>query len=154
MVRRKCYLVIQAALCALTAGLLAAAAVSLYLSGTGQQAEGGIFSAVFTREKAGARLLPILPLLFATLGMAAAGIILGIRDEKEDQPVRDEKMLRDIGRIREKAVSRQADRKTVILRTAVLVIALILIIAGILNGGLGDVFAKGTVVCSECVGLG
>jgi hypothetical protein len=29
-----------------------------------------------------------------------------------------------------------------------------LIVAGILNGGLEDVLAKGATICTECVGLG
>ena len=48
----------------------------------------------------------------------------------------------------------QADRKTRILRAAVLAVALILIIIGIINGGLEDVLAKGAAICTECVGLG
>ena len=86
--------------------------------------------------------------------LALFGVILGIRDEQAEKPVRDEKLLRELGSIRERAVHQQADQKTRILRTAVLVIALILIILGILNGGLEDVLAKGAAICTECVGLG
>ena len=96
----------------------------------------------------------MLPLLFCAFGLTVAGVILGIRDENAEKPVRDEKLLRDLGSIREKAVHQQTDQKTRILRTAVLVIALILIVIGILNGGPEDVWAKGAAVCTECVGLG
>jgi len=81
-------------------------------------------------------------------------VILGIRDENADKPVKDEKMLRNLGSVRERAVHQQADQKTLILRTAVLVIALVLIVIGIINGGLEDVLAKGAAICTECVGLG
>jgi energy-converting hydrogenase Eha subunit G len=148
------FLIVQAALCAMIAALLAAGALSLYLDGAAKQAEGDLFYYMFTRERAGAKLLPILPLFFCALGLTIAGIILGIRDEKAEKPARDEKLLRDLSSIREKAVHQQADSKTRILRTAVLVIALILIIIGILNGGLEDVLAKGAAICTECVGLG
>ena len=148
------FLIVQAALCAMIAALLAAGALSLYLDGVAKQAEGDLFYYMFTRERAGAKLLPILPLFFCALGLTIAGIILGIRDEKAEKPARDEKLLRDLSSIREKAVHQQADSKTRILRTAVLVIALILIIIGILNGGLEDVLAKGAAICTECVGLG
>ena len=148
------FLIVQAALCAMIAALLAAGALSLYLDGAAKQAEGELFYYMFTRERAGAKLLPILPLFFCALGLTIAGIILGIRDEKAEKPARDEKLLRDLSSIREKAVHQQADSKTRILRTAVLVIALILIIIGILNGGLEDVLAKGAAICTECVGLG
>ena len=148
------FLIVQAALCAMIAALLAAGALSLYLDGAAKQAEGDLFYYMFTRERAGAKLLPVLPLLCCAVGLTVAGVLLGIRDENEDKPVRDEKLLRDLGSIQERAVHQQADRKTAILRTAVLVIALVLIVIGIINGGLEDVLAKGAAVCTECVGLG
>ncbi len=154
MTRTKLFLIIQAALCTVIAILLAAGALSLYLDGAAKQAEGDLFYYMFTREKAGAKLLPVLPLLFCALGLTVAGIILGIKDENADKPARDEKLLRDLGSIRERAVHQQADQKTQILRTAVLVIALVLIVIGIINGGLEDVLAKGAAICTECVGLG
>ena len=154
MTRTKLFLIVQALLCAVIAALLAAGALSLYLDGAAKQAEGDLFYYMFTRERAGAMLAPILPLFFCALGLTIAGAILGIRDENAEKPVRDEKLLRDSGSIREKAVHQQADQKTRILRTAVLVTALILIIIGILNGGLEDVLAKGAAICTECVGLG
>jgi len=154
MTRKRLFMIIQAALCAAIAALLAAGAVSLYLDGAAKQAEGDLFYYMFTRERAGARLAPILPLMFFAFGMTIAGVILGIRDENAEKPVRDEKLLRDLGSIRERAVHQQADPKTRILRTAVLVIALILIVIGIMNGGLEDVLAKGAAICTECVGLG
>ncbi len=154
MTRRKLFMAVQAALCAAIAVLLAAGALSLYLDGAAKQAEGDLFYYMFTRERAGAKLLPVLPLLCCALGMTAAGVFLGIRDENDEKPVRDEKLLRDLGGIRERAVRQQADRKTVVLRTAVLAVALILIVIGIITGGLEDVLAKGAAVCTECVGLG
>ena len=154
MTRTKLFLIVQAVLCAVIAVLLAAGALSLYLDGAAKQAEGDLFYYMFTRERAGAKLLSVLPLLFCALGLTVAGIILGIKDENADKPARDEKLLRDLGSIREKAVHQNADQKTRILRTAVLVIALILIVIGILNGGLEDVLAKGAAICTECVGLG
>ena len=151
MTRNRAFLIIQAALCALTAGLLAAGALWLYADGAVKQAEGDLFYYMFTRERVWGKLLPVF---FCSLGLSAAGWILGIRDEKADRPVRDEKLLRDLDTIREKAVHQQADRKTTILRTAVWIAAVILIVLGILNGGLEDVLAKGAAICTECVGLG
>ena len=154
MTRKKLFMVLQAVLCAVIAALLAEAALSLYLDGAAKQAEGDLFYYMFTRERVGAKLLPILPLLCCAVGLSVAGVILGIRDENADKPVKDEKLLRSLGSIRERAVHQQADRKTLILRTAVLVIALALIGFGIINGGLEDVLAKGAAICTECVGLG
>ena len=154
MRRKELFLITQAALCAVTAALLAAGALSLYLDGAAKQAGGDLFYYMFTRERAAAKLLPVMPLLLCAFGMTVAGVILGIRDEKADKPVRDEKLLRDLGSIQDRAVHQQADQKTLILRTAVLAIAVILIVIGILNGGLEDVLAKGAAICTECVGLG
>ena len=154
MTREKWLMTVQAVLCAVIAALLAAGVLSLYLDGAAKQAEGDLFYYMFTRERVGAKLLPVLPLLLCSVGLTAAGVILGIRDKNAEIPLKDEKMLRDLGSIRERAVHQQADRKTVILRTAVLVIALILIVIGIINGGLEDVLAKGAAICTECVGLG
>ena len=149
--RRKVFLIIQALLCALAAVLLAAAALRLYLSGAAAQAAGGY---IFTREKAGAALLPALPVLLASLVMTAAGLALGIRDENAEKPVRDEKLLRDLGSM-QRCAARQAEaRGTLYLRAAVFAAALALIVLGILNGGLEDVLAKGAAICTECIGLG
>ena len=40
------------------------------------------------------------------------------------------------------------------IRIALLVAAIALIIAGILNGGMADVLAKAVNICTECIGLG
>ena len=154
MTRTKLFLMVQAVLCTAIAALLVAGALSLYADGAARQAEGDLFYHMFTREKAGVKLAPVLPLILCALGLTIAGVILGVQNEKAEKPVRDEKLLREIGSIREKAVHQQADQKARILRTAVLVVALVLIVIGILNGGLEDVLARGATVCTECVGLG
>ena len=41
-----------------------------------------------------------------------------------------------------------------LLRTALLVLAVVLIIAGVFNGSARDVFGKAVKICTECVGLG
>ena len=89
-----------------------------------------------------------------SLGLTVAGLILGVRDENADKPVRDPDGMRDAGSLRDRAVHQKAERKTVYLRAAVLVLAAALILAGILNGGMEDVLAKGAAICTECIGLG
>ena len=153
MTRKRIFLIAQAALCALTAAFLAAAALRLYLSGAGGQA-GGLFDPAYTREKAGAKLLPILPLFFTALGLTLAGLILGIKDEKAEKPVRDEILLKDLGSIQNKAVHQTATQGELYARVAIITLAVCMIIAGIINGGLEDVLAKGATICTECVGLG
>lgn len=53
-----------------------------------------------------------------------------------------------------KAVKQTPARGVALARYAVLALAVGLIIAGILNGGMADVLAKATSICMECVGLG
>ena len=154
MTREKTFLVVQSLLCALVAGLLAAAALMLYFDGAAKQAEGDLFYYMYTRERVGDKLLPILPVMFCAFGMTVSGLILGIRDEKANNPVRDEKLLRDLGSIQDRAVHQTATRSEMFIRVALITLALYLIIAGILNGGLDDVLAKGATICTECVGLG
>ena len=154
MTRKKAFLITQSLFCALVAGLLAVAALSLYFDGAAKQAEGDLFYYMFTRERAGAKLLPVLPVFFCAFGLTIAGLILNVRDENADKPVRDEKLLRDLGTIQDRAVHQTATRSEIYLRIAVITLAVGLIIAGILNGGLEEVLAKGATICTERVGLG
>ena len=149
---KKLYWVIESLLCALVAGLLAAAAVRMYIHGTAVQASGDLFYYIYTREKVGAALLTLLPLITAFLAFTVAGWILGIRDEKAEKPVTLNGM--DVRQSVTKAVPQKAGRREVILRVVILILAASLIIMGICNGGLEDVLAKGASICTECVGLG
>ena len=151
MIRKKIYMVIESVLCVLTAGLPAAAAVRMYVIGTAAQAPGP-FNYIFTREKAGAALRGFLPLVTAFAAFTAAGWILGIRDEKADQPSVPDGT--DLKQSVKNAVPQKIGRREGTLRIVFLILAAVLIILGVRNGGLGDVFAKGAAVCTECIGLG
>ena len=263
MTRNKRYLIVQAALCALVAGWLAARAIGMYLEGAAVQASGELFYYIYTREKVGEALLPMLPLIFGAVGMTVAGWILGVKDEDADKPVQDAELVRNLtcprvqnptnamrgeralqkkllwggwiifavcmipvavyaangahfdrprdteadlfallkvfvpwtglgiaalavtGVLREKSFARETEAAKVqaaaekaagaksagkpaalravpqdagramwIFRAAVLVLAVVLIVAGIANGGLEDVLTKANAICMECVGLG
>ena len=52
------------------------------------------------------------------------------------------------------AVAQESGRGMWIFRGAVLILAVILIVAGVRNGGLEDVLTKANAICMECVGLG
>ena len=45
-------------------------------------------------------------------------------------------------------------RRVNIIRAALIVLAALLIVAGIHNGGLRDVLYKAKNICTECIGLG
>ena len=152
MTRKIVYMIIECALFALTAGLLAASAVRLYLYGSAMQASGDIFYHIYTREKAGEVLWNSLPLITAFAAFTAAGWIFGIRDEKADLPAALSGM--NVRHSVKKAVSAKSGRRIKIIRAVVLILAVVLIILGVRNGGLDDMFAKGASICTECIGLG
>lgn len=43
---------------------------------------------------------------------------------------------------------------TLVLRISVFLVALVFIVFGILNGGMGDVIKKAIKICTECIGMG
>ena len=147
--RKKVYMIVESLLCALTAGLLMAAAIRMYVEGATIQASGELFYYIYTRDKVGAVLMKLLPLITAGIGF---GWVLGIRDETQDKPAALKGM--DIRESVTKAVPQKSTRGIRILRVVVLIAAVALIIMGVRNGGLDDVFAKGASICTECVGLG
>ena len=134
----------------LTAVLLAAAAIGICGEGLALK-EADPLSWIFTREKAAAALRPVLPLLVLGLLMTVVGLFLGIRDENGEKPIKGPEALRDPAAGR--AASESAG-KIRLLRAVLLVLAVALIIAGVLNGSARDVFGKAVKICSECVGLG
>ena len=40
------------------------------------------------------------------------------------------------------------------VRLAVLIVAIVFIILGVMNGGMADVLGKAINICTECIGLG
>lgn len=60
----------------------------------------------------------------------------------------------DRGEQEMKKNKRNKDRVFRILRIILLTAAVILLIAGILNGSARDVFRKAIRICTECIGLG
>ena len=129
--------------CIALAVILAAGAVVLYADGTARRAENPLES-IYTPEKAGQVLTAALPVFLVLLCVLAACLMLGVKPPKgkggkgdgEPSPVPGE--MKHVNTI----------------RTVVLTAAVLLIIAGILNGGVLDVLVKAINICTECVGLG
>ncbi len=80
MNRTRLFLAVQSILYILAAAALIAAVLTVYVSGAAAQAEYPL-SPVFTRETAAERLAAVAPLILASLATAAAGLILGLRDD-------------------------------------------------------------------------
>ncbi|MBR0161268.1 MAG: hypothetical protein IJQ02_08330 [Oscillospiraceae bacterium] len=170
MNKNKLFLIVQSVLCVLLTVLLAAAAIRLCREGLVWK-ETDSLHWIFTREKAVAALRPLLPLLALSLVMTVAGLFLDIRDENAEKPGKDTESLRDLTVSRmaveraemkaennsgaqQKAKKKPPAGKIRLLRAVLLVLAAILIIAGVFNGSAGDVFGKAVKICTECVGLG
>ena len=95
MDRRKGYLIAQTVLCCLLVFFLAYAAIRLYREGIARKADQPL-AAIYTAENVTDILIKLSPLFFALVGMTAAGLRLGIRDEREKRPVKNPALERDL----------------------------------------------------------
>ena len=95
MTRKKVYLIIQTILCILLVAVLSCTVVDMYHDGA-VRAGTDVLAWFFSRELVAERFAPIAPLFFLAIGFAIAGLVLGIRDEKQDEPVQDAELKRDL----------------------------------------------------------
>lgn len=96
MTKSKIFLWVQTALCTLIAILLAVAAVRIFLDGSAYQAAGHPSEWIYTREKAAAVLMPMLPLFLLSFVMTVYSLVKDIKDEEADKPVQDVERARDL----------------------------------------------------------
>ncbi len=137
------YLILQAAVCILLFLLLAGLTIWTFCEGSARRAENPLES-IYTPETTAERFLYAAPLLAAAAVLRAFGLARGIRDEREESPVKPD------GPVKHSAEPK--GRRVV--RAVLLAAALILILTGILNGSARDVLIKAITICTECVGLG
>ena len=176
MDKKKILLYAQAVLCILWAVLMAAAAVGIFRQGTAYQAQGHPEVWIYTREKAVAAFLRLLPLLLLAVAVNIAAVVLKVRDDKQDKP-RALPYLTELYKA-ERAAEKTAGSKTTEgdpaggalktklksddlksgklrkIRMALLALAVVFIIAGVFNGSMEDMLIKAINICTECVGLG
>ena len=142
MDRKKVFLIIQSVLYILLAVLLIAAVIGIYREGVAAKAE-AVLAWIFSREKIAESFRLIRPLFYITVGVSAAGLILGVKDEKGLKPVKGGRVQNPAPASREK-----------ILRIVLLIAAVCLLAVGVYNGSAMDVLGKAINVCTECIGLG
>ena len=147
------YLIVQTALCVLLTVLLAASAIELYREGTAHRAEKPL-EWIYTREKAAEGFVSVAPLFLLFLGLTAAGLFFGPAQQvvvrRKDKPAGAAKINRELLASRLLLPARAVKR----MRTTLVLAAVALIAAGVLNGSARDVFYKAVKICTECVGLG
>ena len=95
MTKKKAYLVIQAAALIALVLLLSLTTVSIYREGQVRKAENPLES-VYTPEIVAKKFAPAAPLFFGLLGMTLAGLVLGVKDEEAEKPVKDAEAGRDL----------------------------------------------------------
>ena len=146
MNRNRIIRILQSVLCVLLAVLLAAAAIGICREGLARKASDPL-SPVFTPAAVGAALRAVLPLLALSLAVTVAALFLGVRGADAGKPAPQK-----ASPARPAAAAPPA--KLRLLRAVLLVLALVLIAAGVWNGSARDVFCKAVKICTECVGLG
>lgn len=99
MTEKKLYLIIQSVLCVLMVILLVASAISIYCEGMALRAEDPMAS-IYTREKVAEKLRSIFPLFFASIGLPIADLVLAVKDDNADKPVKDAEINRNLTVVR------------------------------------------------------
>ncbi len=143
MTKKKTFMILQTIVCILLTLMLSLSAVRLYREGTARKAQNPLES-IYTPENVADALAPAVPLFLIFAGLQIAGLVLGVKNEDSEQPARGSRI-----RCEQTALKRPA-----LLQAVIVVVAVILIIAGISNGGARDVLVKAVTICSECIGLG
>ena len=113
---------------------------------------------IYTREKAVEAIGRYLPILLLAVISNIACVFLGVRDEDQDKPVRDPDLM-DIYKKERENLSGSVNgeeraRKLKTARIAVFAVAVVFVIAGIMNGSMEDMLIKAVNICTECIGLG
>jgi H+/Cl- antiporter ClcA len=144
MAVRKGLLIIQSALCGIIAMMLIAGALRIYSEGlTRRQSDPS--ADIYTTEAISEAAAPILPVALILVVSTVTCLILGAADEDKGSGI---ETVPDLSS-RAKEPERQR-----LIRFTVILVAIILIIIGIFNGSLSDVFIKASRICTECIGLG
>ena len=150
---------VHSIICILAVILLAGAAIGLYEKGKAAKAEDPT-AYIYTRESAVSAAAPGVFMLIAGFGFSIAGAVMGICDENDDKPASADAcgdgMKRAAGAQAAKKPEEAAAWKGRMhkIRLAVLVVSVICIIAGMVNGNMKDILIKAINICTECIGLG
>ena len=143
MNRKRICLMVTTAACILLAAVLACGALCIWLEGSAKKAENPMES-IYTAEKVSAWLKAAVPAAILLGVLTIAGLALGVKDQKAGRPAEQDRMIKN------GVETKHGGSIRIILIAA----AMILIIAGILNGSARDVLIKAIYICRECIGIG
>ena len=150
---------VQSIICILAVILLAGAAIGLYDKGKAAKAEDPT-AYIYTRESAVSAAAPGVFMLIAGFGFSIAGAVMGICDENDDKPASADACGDGMKRAAEAQAAKKPEEaaagkgRIYKIRLAVLVVSVICIIAGMVNGNMKDILIKAINICTECIGLG
>ena len=134
-----------AAMAAITALTAIALDLQIYFEYDGQ-------GQMYTAEKIAAKA-PILAVPALLLIVCAVMAIILKRRQVTEQEYVAEKELYEKG-IYTRTAAKKDVQRTRTFRLLLLVVSVVLIVFGIVNGGMRDVLVKAINICTECIGLG
>ena len=150
---------VQSIICILAVILLTGAAIGIYGKGKAAKAEDPT-AYIYTRESAVSAAAPGVFMLIAGFGFSIAGAVMGICDENDDKPASADACGDGMKRAAEAQAAKNPEKaaawkgRMYKIRLAVLVVSVICIIAGMVNGNMKDILIKAINICTECIGLG
>ena len=147
MKQKSVLLTVQTVLCILTAIVLIAADLAVYIKGSAERSADPMAD-IYTVEAIGQKAVFIIPVLLVSVIVTIVCLALRVKDAGADKAA----VAVDIRKNTDETVPSSSTVKTA--RIVLLVIAVIFIIVGIFNGSLTDVFVKAAKICTECIGLG
>lgn len=136
--------------------LLAWQCIDIYMDGNmpvNRDAQGVHLTSIFRWEDVAARLRSLTAPLVICGVICVVTPVLHLIFRAEAQMAYGAKRHPSITQ-KEYGEAQPAGSRLTRLRTAILVIAIVFIVLGVMNGGLRDVLVKAINICTECIGLG
>ena len=159
MSRKSTLLWIQAVLCILLWFLLSRGMARMYMEGVRLNADGQLTEWIFTREKMAGLLKSLIPLFISEFAVLLLSVGIHPAGEDMEKPAGYRKTARkqtggDSDGMRLMPSEARDTRAARTVRVVLLLAAGALILHGIFNGSMQDVFIKAVKICTECIGLG
>jgi len=147
MARKSVIIIINSVLWILTAVSLIVSDLWIYARGRALKAVNPMAD-IYSMEVISQAAVYVLLFFAAAAALTIFCMVSKISDHNADRPVLEGRVI-----AREEE-NRSEQKKRNRLRLAVFMVAIVFILAGIMNGSMNDVFVKASKICTECIGLG